>query len=236
MPLHRLRKGFAIFFVLCGLFGANMLALQGSGSSMPKRIIFPGSAVSETQPAQVSFAEPVVARSSTLTAADAAAAPSGFSTVTTGSVAEPDLVRAVQRELHVLGYDAGTPDGVTGLTTRAAIMAFEWDHGQPLTAEPSQQILQALLMGNSTSGGTAGAARDVAPSPEAAQVIRAVQQGLTKLGVGDVKVTGTLTPETQQAIRLFEVRESLAETGRISGSLAARILRLTGEKRLAAKR
>jgi peptidoglycan hydrolase-like protein with peptidoglycan-binding domain len=221
-----MRRGFAVFFVLCGLFGANMFALQ-SGNPMPKRIIFPGSAVSEPPPPN-----------STLTAKDAAAtAPTAFSTVTTGSVTEPDLIRAVQRELHVLGYDAGTPDGVTGLTTRAAIMAFEWDHGQPLTGEPTQQTLQALLMGNgATPGASAGAAKDVPPGPQAALVIRAVQQGLTKLGVSGLTITGTLTPETQRAIRLFEAREGLTETGRISGSLAARIIRLTGDKRLAAKR
>jgi peptidoglycan hydrolase-like protein with peptidoglycan-binding domain len=235
MPLRRLRFGFGVFFALVGLFGANLLAFQNGASKFAsKRIVFPGSEASEGQaapPAGVTVAAPAL----DLRPALPAATPLAQAGVTTGSVSEPDLVRAIQRELQVLGYAAGGVDGVAGLTTRAAIMAFEWDEGLPLTAEPGQKTLQTLLLG-SGRGGAAGASAAVPPAPDAAQVIRSVQQGLAALGVGNLRVTGTLTAETQRSIRLFEVREGLPETGRVSGSLAARIVRLTGEKRLADRR
>lgn len=235
MPLQRLRFGFGVFFVLFGLFGANLLAFQnGAHKFNSKRIVFPGSAVSEAQ-SPVQNASNFAASDFELRSALPIPAPAPQATVTTGSVSEPDLIRAIQRELQVLGYEAGGVDGVAGVTTRAAIMAFEWDEGLPLTAEPAQQTLQALLLG-SGRGGTAGASISVPPGPEAVQVIKSVQQGLVALGVSDVKVTGTLTLATQRSIRLFEVREGLPETGRISGALAVRIARLTGEKRLADRR
>lgn len=230
MPLQRLKTGFGVFFALCVMLGANLLVFQtGTSAVSSKRIVFPGSSVADMgRPATTPL-------QSTLTSDDAQATPPVVVPVTTGSVIDGDLVRAVQRELKVLGYEAGAVDGVAGVTTRAAIMAFEWDNGLPLSAEPSQQILQGLLLGH--GGNTAaGAPPDGQPGPEAVRVIQTVQHGLATLGVGGVKVTGTITPETQRAIRLFEVREGMAETGRISGPLAARILRLSGEKRVAAGR
>ena len=240
MPLQRLKAGFGVFFLLCGLFGVNLFVFQGSVvAAAAKRIVFPSSAAKEgAQPISYGADErapPSVALSAPETTTPATAAFGAQADVTTGSVSEPDLTRAVQRELQVLGYDSGSIDGVAGLTTRAAIMAFEWDQGSPLTGEPSQHTLQALLMGNGR-GGQAGASSGVAPSLQASQVIRSVQEGLKTLGYAEVKSTGLLTSETQRAIRLFEVREGLTETGRISGGLASRLVRLTSEKRLAERK
>ena len=41
----------------------------------------------------------------------------------------------VQRELKALGYAPGSSDGTADLKTQAAIMAFEYDNGLPMTAE-----------------------------------------------------------------------------------------------------
>ena len=49
-----------------------------------------------------------------------------------------EVTRAVQRELQIRGYETGARDGVAGLMTRGAILAFEYDHGLPAqcAAEP----------------------------------------------------------------------------------------------------
>lgn len=232
MPQHRLKTVLGLFFLLSSLFGVNLFAFQSTlVATAAKRIVFPAGGAAQPV-AQVAHEGGRVA--------PAAGAGEDFSDVvadtqsslTTGSVSEPDLTRAVQRELQVLGYEAGGVDGVAGLTTRAAIMAFEWDAGLPLTGEPAQHVLQALLMGSGRNG-VAGAGIGVPPSIQAAQVIRTVQQGLTALGYGSFKNAGMMTAETQRALRLFEVHEGLTETGRISGTLASRVMRLSGEKRLA---
>ena len=232
MSQHRLKACFSIFFLLSGLFGVNLFAFQSSFLAVAaKRITFPG-AVAVNEAARPAPVADQMAPVPDAAAGGSLAVANGALLVTTGSVLEPDLTRAVQRELQVQGYDAGGVDGVAGLTTRAAIMAFEWDTGMPLTGEPTQQILQALLLGTGRAG-SAGAASTVPPSLQAVQVIRSVQHGLTALGYGELQPAGVLGTDTQRAIRLFEVREGLAETGRISGNLMARVTRLTNEKRLA---
>ena len=46
------------------------------------------------------------------------------------TVDRSDLTRAIQRELKAKGYEAGAVDGVIGLVTRGAIMAYESDAGR----------------------------------------------------------------------------------------------------------
>jgi len=58
------------------------------------------------------------------------------------------LTQAQRRELQQLlnraGYDAGTPDGVIGSGTEAAISAYQAANGLPVTGEPSLTLLQHL--------------------------------------------------------------------------------------------
>ena len=64
-----------------------------------------------------------------------------------GTTAECETIRAIQRELKPRGYGPVAGDGVMGLTTRAAIMAFEHDHGLALTGEASEALLKRILLG-----------------------------------------------------------------------------------------
>ena len=232
MPQKRVRAGFGIFVALCAMFSVNLFAFQSAGTAAAaKRIIFPGTKANQETPLAFEGGGSSPAVNVAANALLPLAISNSVAPVTTGSVSEPDLIRAIQRELQGQGYEAGGVDGVAGLTTRAAVMAFEWDQGLPLTGEPSQPTLQALLL-----GGRGSAAGIVSTALQATQVIRSVQQGLTALGYGEFKAPGTVTPETQRAIRLFEVHEGMTETGRISGTLASRVARLSSEKRLAGRR
>lgn len=60
--------------------------------------------------------------------------------------AEPnsELVARAQSMLNRLGYDAGTPDGVMGLRTRAAIQSFERQNGLEETGEVSVPLVTTL--------------------------------------------------------------------------------------------
>lgn len=53
-------------------------------------------------------------------------------------------VRAVQQRLSELGYDPGPVDGIMGPRTRAAIRAFERDHGLPESGRMSPELASAL--------------------------------------------------------------------------------------------
>ena len=52
--------------------------------------------------------------------------------------------QALQRKLAALGYDLGTPDGVIGDKTRAAISDYQRRSGLPVTGEPTMALLARL--------------------------------------------------------------------------------------------
>ena len=56
----------------------------------------------------------------------------------------PGVITRVQRDLDILGYDPGRPDGRIGPRTQMAIAAFRADHGLPGEAEIDDALLEAL--------------------------------------------------------------------------------------------
>lgn len=137
-------------------------------------------------------------------------------------------VRGVQVELARRGYEPGSADGIAGLVTRAAVMAYEHDQGLPLTAEPSPEVLAHLRHGTSAPGVAIGLDPG-APKPEsyAEHVIRAVQKSLGQLGYLAAKPDGLVSDQTIRAIREFEMDSGLVPTGRISAPLIARLAKQT---------
>ena len=156
-----------------------------------------------------------------------------FLPVNTGNTAE--LVRAVQRELKNKGYDPGAEDGSTGLVTRAAIFAFQYDHHLPLTAEPTERLLQTIVLGGSALKEDQDASAQTL-SAEARDLVLATQRGLKKQGFWRSSVDGHFDTALSRAIQSFETAQNLPSTGRISGRFMARLARLSGTGHLAATR
>jgi peptidoglycan hydrolase-like protein with peptidoglycan-binding domain len=145
----------------------------------------------------------------------------------------PETIRAIQRELQARGYEPGPADGVPGLVTRAAIMAFEHDNALPLSGAADEALLKAVLLGGAHAGGTTAAS---AAGPHAVHVTRSVQQWLASLGYRPGPADGRIKEETSRAIRAFEVDQKMTATGRVSGPLVARLARAAGQGRLASGR
>ncbi len=147
----------------------------------------------------------------------------------------PEVIAAIQRELQARGYEPGTPDGVAGAVTRAAIMAWEHDHGLPPTGEPTEAVMKAIVLGVSAqAAGQINAQWQALPKEKRArpeQMMRMVQQSLSALGYNLGKVSGRMNDDTERAIREFETDQNLAPSGRISGPLVARLTRLTAAGR-----
>ncbi len=129
---------------------------------------------------------------------------------------------AVQSELGLLGYQPGGSDGAVNLMTRAAVMAFEYDNGLPLTARADEAQLQRLV-GMAGIGSRTQANAGLPTTDEAKLVMRTVQQSLTQLNYEPGPIDGTYSAATERAIRNFEIDSRLPETGRISGRLIAAI-------------
>jgi hypothetical protein len=129
-------------------------------------------------------------------------------------------VREVQAALAARGYEPGPADGDAGPMTRAAILAFEHDHGLPATAEASDALLAVLRApGQPVTGG----ARWHRPTEAATSVVKTVQQHLIAAGYLKGQPSGVPDAPTIAAIRAFEAAHRLAPTGRISAPLLARL-------------
>jgi len=133
---------------------------------------------------------------------------------------DAETIRAIQRELKLRGYGPVATDGTMGLTTRAAIMAFEHDHGMALRAEANERLLKRILLGAADAPGTDGGR---VASARAEQIIRSVQQWLAALGYQPGRADGRLGEDTVKALRDFEMDKGLVPRGRISAELVTRL-------------
>lgn len=139
-----------------------------------------------------------------------------------------EVTRGIQRELDARGYDVGQPDGVAGLVTRAAIFAYEYDNGLVLTGKPSEPLLSQIVLGSSSlEQNSARPGKTISADGEA--LVRDVKQKLNALGYQTGAAGGALTPELARAIREFETEQKLKSSGRISGPVMSRLIRLQGQ-------
>lgn len=232
MTVRWIRSAFMAFFVLAAAFAANIFLFQ------PVPAVVSASNAAKRAPIQTAALPNDVAASETASPAPraeiSARIPDAIVTLKTANGLDPETTKAIQRELASRGYEAGVADGLPGLVTRAAIMAYEADHGMALTAEPTDQLLQNILMGGTPEPKKAG--QPGQSGAEAERVIRTVQQSLANLGYGVKSVDGRMGDTTARAIREFEAQQGLKQTGRISGNLVARLARLAGQGRVADKR
>lgn len=137
-----------------------------------------------------------------------------------------ETVRALQRELVVRGYDAGVADGVAGLMTRAAIMAYQYDNKLPMTGEASEALLKRVLLGASSGSDKL----DTEIPPETVALIKGVQQVLSNMGYSPGAIDGIFGNATGSAIEVFEKERGMKPKGRISGELLKELMHVTGAR------
>ena len=135
--------------------------------------------------------------------------------------ADSTTISAIQRELKQRNYGPLPVDGLLRPATRAAIMAFEFDRGLPLTGEASAQTLKQILLGAPASGNASGAGK--VRSMHAEEIIRNAQKSLVALGYQSGAVDGRLGEDTIKAIRDFEMDKGLVPKGRVSAELVSRL-------------
>ena len=242
MPPAETRWGLAVFAVLAAGVASNLLVFQdkraGSGIETSAITRTPkGGDRNARAPEPQSAA--LAGEGGTEGSASQPSAPGQQKTAALAPATDPavnkaEIIRGVQRELNTRGYGTGQPDGVAGLLTRAAIMAYEHDYGLSLTADPTQEFLSRIVLG------TAGPAAHLktqpqVKTPEAEAVVKTVKQYLAALGYAPGKADGKLTEDTIRAIRDFELDQKMPESGRVSGQLVSRLMRLQGQGKTAAR-
>ena len=131
----------------------------------------------------------------------------------------PYSLRNVQVALATLGYNVGTPDGVIGPKSRAAIRAFQVDSSLPVSGEPSivlYEKLQAKIV--ERNGATTQSAQQVAPTATKAMISEA-QGELRRRGYAISAITGIADAETIAAVRDYQADARLPVTGDINDAL-----------------
>jgi peptidoglycan hydrolase-like protein with peptidoglycan-binding domain len=139
------------------------------------------------------------------------------------------VVRAVQRELKARGFDVGAEDGRLSNKTKAAIAAYQKNHGLPVTGAATDQLLRHILLGDSAQPSAAtGSVKESAGASKEESKVRAVQKVLADLGYAPGPADGALGEGTKRAILAFQKDRKIAATGRITPELLTELKRVTG--------
>jgi peptidoglycan hydrolase-like protein with peptidoglycan-binding domain len=151
------------------------------------------------------------------------------------------LVAEIQDGLRSLGYPVGWPSGRLTQETRAAIRAYEADHGLLTSGEPSAPLLQHIRQ-------RVAAAAPV-PSVPDASTVAGIQAELRLRGYAIPQISGLMDSETRQAIRDYQQGQGTPVTGDASTALLEELraasaepatppadMLLTREERAAAQR
>lgn len=125
------------------------------------------------------------------------------------------MVKQIQTELAIAGFDAGQLDGVVGSRTRTAIRAYQRLAGQRSDGCPSEALLQRLSFGLPKIYSD----RRPANPTETVQV----QEELLRRGYWAGAADGRFGRQTAEAIRQFELDSNRPLTGEISPTLLSEL-------------
>jgi peptidoglycan hydrolase-like protein with peptidoglycan-binding domain len=135
------------------------------------------------------------------------------------------LVKAIQRELSDRGYAVGEENGVLGLQSRTAIVAYEFDEQMPLTGEASETVLKSLIFGRAAGKGGPG---PVERFERRRRLVTEVQEALAAMHYRSGPADGRFDAETREAIRKFESDRRLQAAGRLTERVLLELVIVTG--------
>jgi peptidoglycan hydrolase-like protein with peptidoglycan-binding domain len=232
MTPFRMRLCVVVFVAVAAAISINALYLQQgpriagaavSSAAPAAQEAIAGEAATSSLP-KTSLGAPAENRAETLaTGTEAAERPSAPRTAAKPAPAK--LVKAIQRELADRGYGVGEDNGVPGLQTRGAIVAYEFDEHLPLTGEPSEALLKSLIFGRAAGKGGPGPAERF---ERRRRLVTEVQEALATLRYRSGPADGRLSPETREAIRKFENDRRLQAGGRLTERVLLELVIVTG--------
>ena len=139
-------------------------------------------------------------------------ASTGYETLEYGSTGE--AVRKLQNRLDALGYKPGYTDGKFGATTEAAVMAFQANNNLTVDGKAGPAT-QRVLYGSAKRSDVAYST--IRPGDTGAAV-RNMQYTLYELGYYDGAIDGIYGQTTSDAVRSFQIENSLKPVDGIAGN------------------
>jgi peptidoglycan hydrolase-like protein with peptidoglycan-binding domain len=148
---------------------------------------------------------------------------------------DPD-VEDVQRELLQVGVYTGLVDGIYGERTRAAIIAYQTSNDLIPDGEVSGDLLEHIRYRRTVVDAATYTGTTAPPKPEmepqasdrAKLLIRKVEAALADLGYDPGEIDGTLSAQSEKAIRKFQADEKLPITGKLSPDVLTELAKTTG--------
>ncbi len=135
---------------------------------------------------------------------------------------EGDDVVLLQVRLMALGYLSGKADGIFGSATGAAVAAFQLRNGLSADGIAGSKTYKKLFSDSALSAQNATVTTPPASKPYpdrnlydgcSGEDVKDVQQRLKDLGYLDDKVDGKYGPNTELAMRSFQIKNGLSGTG-----------------------
>jgi len=155
----------------------------------------------------------------------------GFSSLAEAQGYSQPTVRSAQQQLKNDGYYKGGVDGVDGPMTRAAIRKYQGDNNLTVNGRLDTATRAKLGIGTAEQSTEANrAATSSSQTPENSQnmmapskaAVSAAQRSLKKKGFYKGNVNGTMSAETQAAIREYQRNSNLNVTGQLDqGTLSS---------------
>ena len=140
-----------------------------------------------------------------------------------------EAVKKVQKRLKALGYYSGSIDGDYGNGTKSAVKAFQKRNGLKETGEVNSNTLKKLnssdakkassgSSSSSSSGSKSSSSDGTCKKGDTGEAVKKVQKRLKALGYYDSVVDGDYGNGTKNAVKAFQKRNGLKETGEVNSA------------------
>ena len=139
-------------------------------------------------------------------------ASTGYETLEFGSTG--DAVRKLQNRLSALGYTPGYTDGKFGAATEAAVMAFQANNSLTVDGKAGPATQRALY---GTAPKSPVSYSTIRPGDKG-ESVRNLQYTLYELGYYDGAIDGIYGATTSDAVRSFQIENSLQPVDGIAGN------------------
>lgn len=148
-----------------------------------------------------------------------------------------ELIRALQKNLRVLGYYNGDVDGLDGPMTRGAVAGYEAAQGMPKTGKASVRLLEHIRQSarvaqrdqsQLVSHQSASTGQQVDAQSDEFRLILSVQRALADMGYAPGPINGKMGQPTVDAIRRFQADRGMPITGKLTVTLVLELEAVSG--------
>lgn len=128
-----------------------------------------------------------------------------------------DDVKALQTNLNLLGYNAGTPDGIFGNGTKNAVISFQKTYGLSADGIAGKNTLDAISTTINRKN------KNILSKGQVSNDVKNLQNDLISLGYLTGKADGAFGKNTENAVIAFQKKYGLTPDGLVGSTTKSKI-------------